>query len=46
MKTGSVQTAVLASLVFMACSDGDIEWTGTVADSAGITIVHNPAEGA
>ena len=46
MNTGSVQSAVLASLVFMACSDGDIQWTGTVADSAGITIVHNPAEGA
>ncbi len=45
MNTGSVQSAVLASLVLVACSGGDIEWTGTVVDSAGITIVQNPAEG-
>ena len=46
MKTASVQSAVLASLFLMACSGGDIEWRGTVVDSAGVTIVQNPAEGA
>ncbi len=46
MNTGSVQSAVLASLVLVACSGGDIEWTGTVVDSAGVTIVQNPAQGA
>jgi hypothetical protein len=46
MKTGSVQSAVLASLVLMACSGGDsLDWAGTVTDSAGVTIVENPADG-
>ncbi len=45
MKTGSVQAAVLASLFLMACSGGDTEWNGTVVDSAGVTIVQNPAVG-
>ena len=46
MKTVSLRSAVLASFAFGACSGGDsADWAGTVTDSAGITIVQNPAEG-
>ncbi|MGD2122777.1 MAG: 6-bladed beta-propeller [Gemmatimonadota bacterium] len=27
------------------CSDGDMGWAGTISDSAGVTIVSNPAQG-
>ena len=46
MKRVSLRSAVLASFVLGACSGGNsIDWAGTVTDSAGVTIVHNPAEG-
>ncbi len=46
MKRVSLRCAVLASFALGACSGGDsIDWAGTVTDSAGVTIVQNPAEG-
>jgi hypothetical protein len=35
---------VLAALSLAGCSDGT-SWTGTVTDSAGVTVVRNPAAG-
>ncbi len=46
MKRLSLRSAVLSSFALGACSGGDsIGWAGTVTDSAGVTIVENPAEG-
>ncbi len=46
MKTRvSFRPAVLAIFFIGACSAGDTNWAGTVADSAGVTIVENPTEG-
>ncbi len=47
MKRVSLRSAVLlASFALGACSGGDsIDWAGTVTDSAGVTMVENPAEG-
>ncbi len=46
MKTRvSFQPAVLAIFFIGACSAGDTDWAGTVTDSAGVTIVENPAAG-
>lgn len=38
---------VLLALVLSACGEGDRprQWTGTVLDSAGVRVVHNPADG-
>ena len=41
-----MRSLLLASLVFGACTEGtDVEWGGTVTDSAGVAIVANPSEG-
>jgi hypothetical protein len=36
---------VIAAATLAACSGGQPNWTGTVRDSAGISIVENPADG-
>ena len=46
MKTGRIGFAACASVVLGACGGDSLEWAGTVTDSAGITIVANPAQGA
>jgi hypothetical protein len=47
MKTTSLLPGLALSLLASACSGSGTsgEWTGTVRDSAGITIVGNPTEG-
>ena len=46
MKTKvSFRPAVLGIFFIGACSTVDADWPGTVVDSAGVTIVENPAEG-
>jgi hypothetical protein len=45
MKPSITCTLALVALATVACSDGYGNWAGTVTDSAGVTIVSNPAEG-
>ena len=37
--------AMLLSFPFTACSERESQWTGTMYDSAGVTIVANPMQG-
>ncbi len=37
--------AVVASVFLPGCADVDTGWTGTISDSAGVTIVSNPEQG-
>ena len=40
-----ITLAVLVPFPVVGCSERDSRWTGTVSDSAGVTIISNPAEG-
>ena len=42
MNTHYTPLVVLLSVLLVGCSDQDSDWTGTVYDSAGVTIVSNP----
>lgn len=45
-RRGSLRFAILTGMGLGACAGGgDMEWAGTVTDSAGVTIVQNPEEG-
>ncbi len=41
MNTRCVLLVMCLSLPTAACSEGDSRWTGTISDSAGVTIVSN-----
>ncbi|NIM48882.1 MAG: hypothetical protein GTN62_03745 [Gemmatimonadales bacterium] len=45
MRPQNASTSALLLLVAVAACSGDAQWTGTVTDSAGITIVSNTADG-
>jgi hypothetical protein len=42
---GSLQFAILTTMGLGACAGGDIDWAGTVTDSAGVTIIQSPEQG-
>ncbi|NIR45612.1 MAG: hypothetical protein GWN99_08430, partial [Gemmatimonadetes bacterium] len=47
MRLYRISTTFLLAAAVAACSGGDSgEWAGNVTDSAGVTIVSNPTDGA
>ena len=45
MKSRELLAPALAAVMALACATGDAQWTGTITDSAGVTIVSNTAQG-
>jgi hypothetical protein len=45
MKADRTGTVLMLATLLAACGGGESRWAGTITDSAGVTIVSNPAEG-